>query len=160
MPLDFPVQWDTGAPLPHLIHNDHQTFLAFRVREVDPDWDGSYTNVRSVADAGELALVEFRQCLSVKMGSPNDEVASGHPLHGKGFRAYAALRVENSSWIRELETTNSVHHQYRPSAWKTLKHYILGFHDSTFECVAEGFSVETHSMRLTQLLSKICARLE
>ncbi len=30
-PVDFPVEWDTGAPLPHLICSDDRTFLMFLV---------------------------------------------------------------------------------------------------------------------------------
>ncbi|HEX3450918.1 MAG TPA: hypothetical protein VHS97_21870 [Isosphaeraceae bacterium] len=39
IPLDFPVQWDIGAPLPYVIQNDNKTFLTFYVRETDPDWE-------------------------------------------------------------------------------------------------------------------------
>ena len=35
VPLDFPVRWDIGAPLPHLLRNDHRCLLTFYVR--DPD---------------------------------------------------------------------------------------------------------------------------
>jgi hypothetical protein len=34
-PLDFPVRWCTGAPLPHLIANDYKTFLIFLVDHPD-----------------------------------------------------------------------------------------------------------------------------
>jgi hypothetical protein len=161
VPVDFPVEWDTGAPLPYLLQNDYRTFLVFFLRDIDPDWDGSYVNVRrpdSPSDA-KLALVEFKHCVCTKMGTPNDEVYEGHPLNGKGFRGYAALRVENSKWIRELETINAVHSQYRPDTWRNLNHYIFGFHDSTFECVAEGFAVETCEVPLSELLAKVCGRL-
>lgn len=29
IPLDFPEAWDVGAPLPHLLTNDHKAFLLF-----------------------------------------------------------------------------------------------------------------------------------
>src|SRR5437868_4549123 len=61
VPLDFPVRWDIGAPLPHVIQNDYKTFLTFYVREPDPDWDGSYVTVKDPGDGAveSLALVEF-----------------------------------------------------------------------------------------------------
>jgi hypothetical protein len=160
-PLDFPVQWDIGAPLPHLIQSDYQTFLIFMLRAVDPNWDGSYVNVRSPSDQGdaELALVEFKHCVITKMGMPNDELASGHPLSGRGYRAYAALKVENSNWIRELENIDSVHPQHRPGPRTGAYHYLFGFHDSTFECVAGEFVVEKYAMPLSKLLAQVCARL-
>src|SRR5215470_5377570 len=46
VPIEFPVAWDTGAPLPYLMQNDHRTFLAFFLHDVDPNWDGTYVRVR------------------------------------------------------------------------------------------------------------------
>jgi hypothetical protein len=108
-PIDFPVQWDVGAPMPHLLSNGNRTFLAF------------YLQGRS--STGEVALVQFFCCHSVKMGNPNDEVFYGHPLHGKGLEYYSAQIVRNSKWIKELETINKVHPQYNPEIWKSLNHY-------------------------------------
>ena len=161
VPVEFPVQWDTGAPLPHLMQNDSRTFLVFFLRDTDSKPDASYANVPEPnSSPGEkLALVEFRGCVSAKMGTPNDEVFEGHPLDGKGLRIYAALKVENSKWIKELEAINAVHSHYQPESWRTLTHYFFGFHDSTFECVAEGFSVETYEIPLSELLTEVCARL-
>src|SRR5690348_16951769 len=61
VPIEFPVQWDTGAPLPYLLRNDHRTFLVFFLRDADPAWDGTYVNVRHADDlgSGNLAVVEF-----------------------------------------------------------------------------------------------------
>jgi hypothetical protein len=144
VPIEFPVQWDIGAPLPYLLRNDDRTFLVFFLRDIDSDWDGTYVNIRRADDPNptRLAVVEFKRCICAKMGTPNDEVFHGHPLHGKGFVGYRPLRVKNSPWIKELETINSVHVAYGPESWSTLNHYIFGFHDSTFECVAESFVVE------------------
>src|SRR5437667_12297618 len=36
---------DTGAPLPYLLQNDYRTFVAFFLRDVDPNWDGTYVTV-------------------------------------------------------------------------------------------------------------------
>jgi hypothetical protein len=85
--------------------------------------------------------------MCTKMGTPNDEVFRGHPLNGKGLRPYCPLLVKNSSWIKELEAINSVHS------------YIFGFHDSTFECVAESFLVEARATTLAGLLTEICGKL-
>ncbi len=121
VPLEFPVQWDIGAPLPHLIQNDSQTFLLFWLRDTEYDF------YAAVANPGEhLATVEFKGCVSAKMGAPNDEVFHGHPLHGKGLVAYRPLRVLNSTRIRELEAINSVHRQFSADRWNTLSHYIIG----------------------------------
>jgi hypothetical protein len=161
VPLDFPVQWSTGAPLPHLLVNDQRALLIFLVHTPDPSWDGSYATMKDPAreDAESLALVEFKRCSSAKLGSPNDEVLEGHPLAGKGLEPYSAQLVKSSRWLAELQTINSVHRGYRPETWSKRNHYVLWFHDKTFECIAEGFDVELYECSIAELLAKACRRL-
>jgi hypothetical protein len=157
--LEFPVRWDVGAPMPHLLVNDYRALLCFLLNEPDPNWDGSYVNVVSVSETNSLALVEFKGCLAAKLGVPNDEVFHGHPLEGKGMEPYRAQLVMNSCWIRELETINSVHQSYNPKHWNDLNHYVFWFHDSTFECVAKSFAVDTYRESMTALLIRMVERL-
>jgi len=137
VPLAFPVRWDAGAPLPQLLRNDYRCLLAFYVREDDPGWDGSRVRVvdPGSGEAESLALVEFAGCVSARLGSPNDEVFEGHPLHGKGLDGYTAQEVVNSRWLAELEAINGVHHYYDPAFWRRRNHPTLWFHDSTFESI-------------------------
>ena len=83
---DFPVRWDAGAPLPHVLANDHYTFLIFCLRELGSIGDGTQVIVVEPVDSRlePLALVEFKRCAAFKMGTPNDEVLTGHPLPAKG----------------------------------------------------------------------------
>lgn len=159
-PLDFPVRWCAGAPLPHLVVNDYKTFLIFLVARPDP-WDRSYATMKNpVSGAAEpLALVEFATCASAKLGAPNDEVLTGHPLDGRGLDPYTAQVVRNSRWLAELEKINSVHRQYSPELWRKLNHYVFWFHDTTFECVAESYKVELYLGSFADLLARACQRL-
>jgi hypothetical protein len=34
---------------------------------------------------------------------------------------------------------NSVHPYHRPARYEELRHFVLAFHDSTFECVAKSY---------------------
>ena len=61
----------------------------------------------------------------------------------------------NSSWLKEMERINSDHRMYQPESWHDLNHYIFWFHDSTFECIARSFQVETHRMSMKDLLSRM-----
>lgn len=160
MEISFPVAWSTGVPLPHLLQSDNRTFLVFFLREIDPRWDGTYVHVRHPGgpDIEKLGVVEFERCICTKMGTPNDEVLRGHLLYGKGLVGYRAQTVENSNWLKELEAINAVHDNYKPDAWRSLKHYILPFHDSTFECVAKDLKVEVRETTLTKLLVELCQR--
>lgn len=158
---DFPVLWDAGAPLPHVLANDYRTFLIFRLREPGSIRDGTQVVVVNPADSHlePLALVEFKRCAAFKMGTPNDEVLTGHPLAGKGQEAYRAQIVRNSKWLKELEAINKVHPNYQADRWKTLTHYVLWFHGSTYECVAERYEVETQWASFSSLLGDVCNRL-
>lgn len=160
-PLEFPVEWDTGAPLPFVLQNEGKTILTFYIRDPDPDWDGTYVNVvdTSSEDESLLALVEFKWCSSSKFGSPNDEVHEGHPLFGRGLDSYTAQIVRNSRWIEELKSINSVHNCFNPDNWKRLNHYIFWFHDTTFECIADSFTVETFKTNMGELLKIANERL-
>jgi hypothetical protein len=74
-------------------------------------------------------------------GPPNDEAFSGHPLASRGLSPWIVQEVVCSSWIRGLERMNSVHPYHRREAFSAFRHFVFAFHDSTFECVAEDFSV-------------------
>jgi len=162
VPAEFPVQWDAGAPLPFLVKDEHKTFLMFCVHVVDQDWDGTYITVQEPTNvnADPMALVEFQRCASAKLGSPNDEVLHGHPLHGKGLDGYTAQIVRNSKWLAELESINKVHSGYNSDRWRGLKHFVFWFHDSTFECIAEGYKVEVLHETLAQILARVYDRMD
>lgn len=161
VPCDFPVEWSVGAPLPYLLQNEDRAFLTFYVNVRDPNWDGTYVNVvdPSSPDAVTLCLVTFKNCLSAKLGHPNEDVQGGHPLAGRGLKGYTAQIVENSPWIREIGKTNSVHPDDDPSLWDSYQHYIFWFHDSTFECLARSYEYEVTTESMSHILSRIQTKL-
>ena len=89
-------------------------------------------------DGETMAVVRFVGCRAHMFGPPNDEAFAGHPLAGRGLRPYGAFLVQNSSWLRGLERMNAVHPRHNPERFRELKHFVLTFHDSTFECIARG----------------------
>ena len=93
------------------------------------------------ATDGQRVVVRFARVNCVLLGSPNDETLNAHPLHGSGLRHYEFAEVENSPWIAELEQANRVHPSHSPESFADLRHFILPFHDSTFECVARSVEV-------------------
>ena len=147
----FPA-WDIGAPLPHLLSGSRGTILVYFVSEPDPAWHGTAVRVVDVADeeVASIAAVRFTLVTAVRMGAPNDEVISGHPLYGRGLSAYRAHSVINSRWIKDLQAINSVHSQYDAAHWTRRNHYLLAFHDETVECVADGFRAEVKRTTLAK----------
>lgn len=138
----------TGAPLPTLVSDGERLLLAYIVAEPDPQWDGIPTVV-SHATPGLIAVVRFQGPYAHSFGPPNDEALNGHPLSALGLRAYSWFEVLNSPWLGSLERMNAVHPQHRPELFEQYRHFIATFHDTTFECIAEGFDVQLHrgSMR-------------
>jgi hypothetical protein len=67
--------------------------------------------------------------------------------------------VINSPWLREVQATNSVHSGDRPEQWDAVKHFVLWFHDSTFECLAEALSAEVVSESMEALLTRVARKL-
>jgi hypothetical protein len=147
--LEFPIKWDTGAPMPHLIANEYRTFLLFYLRDEILGGEG----------VESISLVEFHGCISVKLGNPNEEVFHGHPLYGKGLEPYTAQIVRNSKWLGDLEAINKVHTQYNQEFWRSLNHYILWFHDATFECVATSYEVEVFQKSMPEVIVEATKRL-
>jgi hypothetical protein len=129
-----------GAPEPQLLANDYSLVLAY---ETAPSGE-------------EYAIVKFAHPHAHYFGSPNDEALSGHPLAKRGLRAYGIFEIRNSSWIRAMERMNRVHVHHDARRFDALRHFVFTFHDTTFECVANGVSLaatvpneaETNLLRL------------
>ena len=141
---DIP-QSSVGAPIPIVISEELCTTVAFYGQTFDPDWDG--TTVRIIdanADDEPIVIVRFSLCYAHQFGAPNDEAFEGHPLHERGLEPYSNFEIVNSSWLRQLEKMNSVHPYHdKESFLNEQRHFVLAFHDSTFECIARDYTVET-----------------
>jgi hypothetical protein len=130
------------------------------LEETPSDWNGTWVRVVDISSEGEpIALVEFERYKVFMFGPPNDEAFNGHPLYERGLKPYSVFEIKNSSWVRRLERMNSVHPYHKAEQFERLKHYIFAFHDSTFECVAEGFKVSIHEGSLVNLLKVMQEKL-
>ncbi len=142
-PIDLGVSMDVGAPLPHLLTDGQRAVLIFHAGlPADPDWDGTTV---TVVDPGSpevrrISWVIFDGVCQVSLGPPNDEALAGHPLYGAGLRHYQAHEVHNSDTIDTFEGRNRVHPHHRPEAFNALHHFIITFHDETFEGVCSSWS--------------------
>jgi hypothetical protein len=135
---------DIGAPLPVVLANDWDLILLYVISERDPNWDGTYVNVVSSRTENlKIARVKFLSPHAHMFGPPNDEAFSGHPLAERGLEPYSVSEVFGSSWIRKLDRMNSVHPEHNPANFEKLRHFVFAFHDTTFECVAKSFEVDT-----------------
>lgn len=159
--INWPMQWESGYPDPHVFSNGRKTTLAYWVGTgVIKQWpirgkkDIARTTVTS-PKSGKIALVDFVMSYEVRFGGGNDEVIEGQSLYGRGLEVNRAHEVANSKWLREVENMNRVHSNYEPEMWKQLRHYILLFHDQTFQCLAEGFQTELYEGTMNAAITKV-----
>ena len=152
-------QSSVGAPCPFLVADERKVLLAFTLQERDDSFAVTSEGIVVTEPEEPVAIVEFKSCYKHIFGSPNDEVFISHPLHERGLRPYAAYEIKNSSWIRQIERMNSVHPRHDSERFLRRHHYIFAFHDSTFECVADGFRIVETRGSIKTLLLKMCEML-
>jgi hypothetical protein len=142
VPLQDVPQSSVGAPRPFVIADEYVIVLTYDIEDYGRPWKEAPPVISSIGNAEDVAIVRFDGHTHM-FGPPNDEAFSGHPLASRGLHPYGAFKIENSSWIRQLEKMNSVHPRHRPERYSKLQHIVFTFHDSTFECVCERFDVRT-----------------
>jgi hypothetical protein len=140
VPLEGVPQSSVGAPIPFLIADESRVILAYYMTPTRP-WTGGPQIIDQFTSNEPIAVIRFDRCTHM-FGPPNDEAFEGHPLASRGLKRYGAFRIEDSSWIRKLERMNRVHSNHRPDPYWDLQHLVFTFHDSTFECVCDGFDVK------------------
>jgi hypothetical protein len=88
-----------------------------------------------------------RNVIEEELGHPLGEpdladLRAGSPTAKRGS-TNANGRDRNSPWVNDLERANRVHPNHSPDSFVGLRHFILPFDDSTFECVARSVEVLT-----------------
>lgn len=134
-------QSSVGAPIPVVVADEHDLAVLYYVERSEPEWDGSTIRVVGPETLSEtVALVSFLRPHAHQFGPPNDEAIRGHPLFRIGLEPYSSFEVINSAWISKLKQRNSVHPRHKDSQFSNLRHFIVTFHDSTFEAIAVGYT--------------------
>jgi len=132
--LDVGCRPEAAVSGPVLLQTDDATFLTFNaVRETA---DGTY------ADAG-TAIIEFKACSATKFGYPNDEAWIAIP-RTKNLD-YGVYEVLDSAWKSEISQLNR--YAFPETKEWGGRHFLILFHDSSFECVAQDYEIEiTHEL--------------
>jgi hypothetical protein len=143
-PIDLGVRMSAGAPEPQVISGSGNTIVVF------------YLSGQDMAAKG---VVHFKGAYLTKFGGLNDEAMEGHPLHGHGLEPYVAHVVRNSEWISEAEQANSVHPNHKPGWSERYQHYIICFHDETFECIAATWQADTVTATMADAMRLAVDRL-
>ena len=150
--LNFGIIPEAAVSGAVLLQTELSTFLTFNaMRPTDRPFPGGgfYTE-----DAG-TALVEFIGCSITKFGFPNDEAWRGIP-RTRGF-AYGIYEVENSQWKRELVKLNQ--YSFPETENWGGRHFLLLFHDSSFECIAKDLKLEVTKESYPDIFRRITRRV-
>ncbi len=131
---------DAGAPAPALVADEHRLLLAYLVGDDGNRANAIEANATEWGSGESVAIVRFDPCFAHFAGPPGDEISLSHPLAARGLRPYGAYEVIRSPWIRELAAADAVHPRHRPDSFAKKRHFIFTFHDSTFECIADGYA--------------------
>jgi hypothetical protein len=130
VPFERLPKCDVGAPMPALVAAEHRLELAYIGRPT-PGRDEV------------IVVATFDRPYAHMFGAPSEDEIENHPLTGRGLEPFGAFRIEGSSWIRRLERMNAVpDSSHSPVDFSEYNHFVLTFHDSTFECVATEVEVE------------------
>ncbi|WP_075617974.1 hypothetical protein [Paenisporosarcina indica] len=140
VPLNSIPQSSVGSPNPIVLSDKTTTVVAYDLEEDE-------------IENNDIAIITFKSCRSIMFGPPGDEIFEAHPLSSRGLERYSTFIIEDSSWLRILIKMNSVHPRHKESHFEDLRHFILSFHDSTFECIAEDFEVETINRDSNDIIS-------
>jgi len=150
-------QSSVGAPNPVVLAGEHDVLLTYYLEDAPEGWDGTSVRIVGTDTEGEpVAVVKFNQCTAHMSGPPNDETFSGHPLAERGLGPYGVFEIKNSSWLRKLESMNAVHPYHDKDRFlENKKHFVFSFHDTTFECIAEGFTVEVSTGSVKSMVPRM-----
>jgi len=159
--IDIGPQWNTGAPLPHLVSNRSRVLLACLASRPDPDWDGTSVTVASPDDENPspFAVIELWGCAELRFGGPTDDALRRHPLHGRGLVGHRVHEVINSRWIEEAIRVSAEHPSHADGPLRHLHHYLLPFHDEMLEALALGIESRLVRGTLREIMADLTAAL-
>lgn len=154
VPIDWETPWDTGAPLPQVLASSGRTFLIYLA--ITPWPGGAAQSMPTTIDPvtpppWRIALVEFLNCAALRFGRGSDD-ERGHALDGAGLVPYSAHTIANSRWLGAMREIGPYGVDDEPTWRPDLKHYLLMFHDDSFECLATGHRIEVFQDRLDGVL--------
>jgi hypothetical protein len=146
-----------------LLQSEDEAYLLFNAISDAPNAQGHYESLG-------VAEIEFKRCFLTRFGSPNDEGRREHPLALSGLATigYAICEVFSSFWAStEMERArhsaeriwgDQFEAAYQHHQW-TIRHFLVTFHDSTFECLAHDLQVTLSQEPYHRILARRARRL-
>ena len=143
-----------GAPEPFVFSDEHNLEIIYSISPPASERIGGKYEALTEEDGEDIAALRFTRCLQHKFGYPNEEAISGHPLWSHGLEYCACTELQGSDWLAEITKQNEVHARHKESMFSSYRHFIFPFHDTTFECLAEGYEVRIYKAWHHQVLQE------
>ena len=141
-----------GTAAPRVVADEGNALCGYYEATGGPDW--------GAPGAGAPVIVlAFPWYHAMMFGPPGERALHGHPLSARGLLPGGAFEVVDSSWIRALARVNAVHPHHDPARFARLRHVIVTFADSTFECVAPDHELTRHVGPLASVAAWMQAQL-
>ncbi|HYS68534.1 MAG TPA: hypothetical protein VEN30_32605 [Paraburkholderia sp.] len=116
------------AAEPFIVASDRRVILAYPIAEADFERFGPFD-----PDDDPFCAVLFPDTVFHRLGPPGDSDLEIHPLASQGLAGYSVHEVIASSLAAEIAAV--------ASAELAQRHFVITFHESTFECVASDYTV-------------------
>ena len=154
-------QPSVAAPCPILLADDDHLFLLYVLQSKPEGWYDSWVKMIASDSEGEpFAIIVFHHPLAYYHGIPDDEALHGHPLYRRGLRPHGAFEVENSSWQEALLKMRRMQAAHRIENYHRYRHFVIAFRDTTFECLAESFSIRIGNGSLLDAAGKVLSEMQ
>jgi hypothetical protein len=116
------------AAEPFIVASGRRVILAYPIAEADFERFGPFD-----PDDDPFCTVLFPDAMFHRLGPPGDVDLEIHPLAVQGLLGYSVHEIVNSSLAAEIAAVGS--------ALPALRHFVMTFQGSTFECVASDYTV-------------------
>jgi hypothetical protein len=146
VPLDLGCRPEAAVSGAVLVQTEYSTFLSFNA--VRLMGDGRLHSVGT-------ALVEFSHCTMTRFGYPNDEARWGIP-RTKDL-SYGIYELQGSEWKKEIASLNR--YSFPSTRGWSGRHFLLLFHDSSFECIADDICLELLNEPYDRVFARITERV-
>lgn len=121
----------TGVPRAAVLSDESNVSVAYATQKGWNDPSRTLT---------QYAIITFVDYCSYMFGQPDEKAFTGHPLYPRGLEPYSFSEIIGSSWIRQLMKIDQTNPYHTEEFYEGCRHFILAFKNSTFECVARGYS--------------------
>jgi hypothetical protein len=149
--IEWPLPWGASTYVPSIIADEGKVLLVFGSKAALPNYNPALLKIIGDANSHEfMAIVEFLGLLDFKFGwIDEDAIRSPHSI--EGLKPYRAYEVQNSQWLENLKQVLSTEGKDESQAWDKYRHFVLGFHDSRFECIAKSYYIEAYSSNVEEV---------